>query len=339
MNITHKEGQFVAEITGSLLTVRHARRSVFTCRLRPFPWFVVRSDGLYVHNALTPLYRGEDADTLLTCLTGVLAGTEKRRAARRWLTGGVAAVALASVAWVSGLSSLSLPSGSASELLMNTHPHSVLNPGSAGSRPLNVAGNTHIGGALPAPVAARTTLWPLPAAVRAGLPARLEHAAARGVFTVPMSAGHARTLYVFADPQCPNCQRMERLFEAASDSVNVEIFPVTVEGGAASLAALAPVMALPLSQRPAAWKQLFSADAGVGVPGSVPVAGVKTPDAAALEMARAAVGVNEVAFRAYRLPGTPWTISDDGRYVPQAALASPEALQRFLTEGDMHDGQ
>ncbi|ERH63863.1 hypothetical protein N172_20760, partial [Pantoea dispersa EGD-AAK13] len=56
-------------------------------------------------------------------------------------------------------------------------------------------------------------------------------------------------------------------------------------------------------------------------------------DDAQAETARGAIGVNEVAFRAYRLPGTPWTISDDGRYVPQGVLSSPAALTDFLNGG------
>jgi TrbB protein len=129
---------------------------------------------------------------------------------------------------------------------------------------------------------------------------------------------------------------MERHFETAAGLVNVIIFPVTIEGGDASLKALTPVMALDESVRATAWKQLFAADAGISVPGGQP-APVVTDETLA-ETARGAIGVNEVAFRAYRLPGTPWTISDDGRYVPQAVLSSPAALMAFLN-GERHDGQ
>lgn len=75
----------------------------------------------------------------------------------------------------------------------------------------------------------------------------------------------------------------------------------------------------------------------MGVPGAVPRAPAAADDAQA-ETARGAIGVNEVAFRAYRLPGTPWTISDDGRYVPQGVLSSPAALTDFLNGGG-HDRQ
>lgn len=116
--------------------------------------------------------------------------------------------------------------------------------------------------------------------------------------------------------------------------VNVVIFPVTIEGRESSLKSLTPVMQLPETERAAAWKQLFDADAGITVPGKAE----EKEDETLAETARGAIGVNEVAFRAYRLPGTPWTISDDGRYVPQAVLSSPAALTAFLN-GDDHDGQ
>ena len=179
--------------------------------------------------------------------------------------------------------------------------------------------------------------WSLPASARLTLPAKLRSAASRGIFTIPLSSGHARTLYVFADPLCANCQRMERHFETAAGMVNVVIFPVTIEGRNDSMQMLTPVMLMPEAERAAGWKHLFSADAGMPVPG-------RTQDASPVavkektELAQGALGVNEVAYRAYRLPGTPWTISDDGRYVPQAVLSSPGALEAFLKEGEA-DGQ
>ncbi len=51
--------------------------------------------------------------------------------------------------------------------------------------------------------------WTLPREVRATLPQKLHNAAERKLFTVDYSSGHARTLYVFSDPGCPNCQRLE----------------------------------------------------------------------------------------------------------------------------------
>lgn len=369
MNLSRREGPFVAEITGSLLSARRetgeagwgsggaefhtdaASESLFILPVADMPGFVMHGDGLYVqhaHDALATVYRGGDAAQLLRCITGLLTDAELRGAKRRKFTD--AGWTLAPYVLAGGL--LILACAAASLITSpSPSPHGVqppdgiYRPETAPARPSPVP-------YMPTPLAVpresgepASTLpqaatpadgWDLPPAVREALPAKLHNAASRGLFTVLLSGGHARTVYVFADPACPNCQRMERHIETAAGTVNVVIFPVTIEGRDASLKALTPVMALPEAQRAAAWKRLFAADAGISVPGGAAAPAVT--DETQAETARGAIGVNEVAFRAYRLPGTPWTISDDGRYVPQSVLSSPAALIEFLNGGG-HDGQ
>nr|WP_263472513.1 DsbC family protein [Pseudomonas sp. AU10]MCV2226944.1 DsbC family protein [Pseudomonas sp. AU10]WKV17796.1 TrbB protein [Pseudomonas sp. AU10] len=179
--------------------------------------------------------------------------------------------------------------------------------------------------------------WTLPEATRRTLPEKLHNAAERKFFTVDYSSGHGRTLYVFADPSCPNCQRVEPLLQAAASEYNVVIFPVAVIGREQSIAAITPVLCMPPEQRKAAWAALFDVgrdglnlgekkdasgdvDAGAGLqPGKC-------------DLAEKALGINEVAYQAYRIPGTPWVISDDGRHVSQALLNDPTKLQAFLND-------
>lgn len=347
MTIIRKEGLFVAEISEGLLSTRRfiaeqgrgkggesytncASLPLFTFSVSQLPWFVVHGDGLYAqnaHDALTPLYRGEDAGQLLECITNALRNISKRR--RRWGRGTMIAAVLLAGSAVGALSLL--PSHYSERPEPPAEPVYLAPPVPAPASPVRSAAPTGQQDAVPA------DNWTLPAAARATLPAKLRNAASRGMFTVPLSSGHARTLYVFADPLCANCQRMERHFETAAGMVNVVIFPVTIEGRHDSLQTLTPVMMLPEAERATAWKHLFSADAGVPVPGSTqdvtPAAGKEKT-----ELAQGAIGINEVAYRAYRLPGTPWSISDDGRYVPQAVLSSPAALEEFLKAGAA-DGQ
>lgn len=373
MSTTHREGPFVAEITGDLLSVRRCQTEekwgvesgsltgngismLFFCSLRPMPWFVIHSDGLYAqnaHDALTPLYRGEDAGQLLHCITGLLTTVESKRIDRgqiRKLVFTATLACLAGILLVGSSIAFHLFTTPDPRLLTTVDTHTVFPPPESASfmpaepgvRTVMPPQEHDMGTDLPLrpqmpPAAAPAYGWDLPQNVRAELPGKLKNAASRGLFTVPLSTGHARTLYVFADPACPNCQRMERHFETAAGTVNVVIFPVTIEGHEASLNALTPVMALPEAERPAAWKQLFAADAGIGVPGAAQAAPAVTNEVQA-ETARGAIGVNEVAFRAYRLPGTPWTIADDGRYVPQSVLSSPAALMAYLNGGS-HDGE
>lgn len=365
MSITRKEGPFVAKITGDLLSVHRGQTegkqdvksrqltgsgmsTLFLCSLRQKPWFVVHSDGLYAqnaHDALTPLYRGEDASQLLCCITSLLTTVESKRLTNRWIHkfSFFASVFIVSVLVVIKtviLPALQTPSGSGLLTTVDTPRPGLSAPAQAApvAPPVIQSYEESLRTVRPAPlqqppVATNDNGWSLPQNVRAELPEKLHKAASRGLFTVPLSSGHARTIYVFADPACPNCQRMERHFETAAGAVNVVIFPVTIEGREASLNALTPVMALPEAERAAVWKQLFAADAGIGVPGAAQSAPAVTDETKA-ETARGAIGVNEVAFRAYRLPGTPWTIADDGRYVPQSVLSSPAALTAFLNGGD-----
>ena len=170
--------------------------------------------------------------------------------------------------------------------------------------------------------------WTLPESMRTALPINLQMAAERKLFTVEYSSGHARTLYVFADPQCPNCQRLEPALEAAAKDFNVVVFPVTVIGREKSIASITPVLCLPPEQRKAAWSNLFDVGHGVMEMG-------KAQESAAVEpghcdIAGKALGVNEVAYQTYRIPGTPWAIADDGRHVSQKVLQNPLKLQAFM---------
>lgn len=376
MNLSRREGPFVAKIIGDLLSVQRYQTEekwgpesgsltgngismLFFCSLRQMPWFVVHSDGLYAqnaHDALTPLYRGEDAALLLRCINDLMTTVESKRlrslrqrkysyvAAALIAAGFLLAIPITGFKFLSAHDTPMLTTvDSRQEFLSKVGParNMPAEPAVPSMMQLQDKGE-HIDHGAPqqqtqqSAAAAPADGWDLPLNVRAELPSKLRNAASRGLFTVPLSAGHARTVYVFSDPNCPECQRMERHLEAASDVVNVVIFPVTIRGGVSSLQVLTPVMALPEVQRADAWQRLFSADAGVSVPGKAPAASV--PAENVVELARGAIGVNEVAYHAYRLPGTPWTISDDGRYVPQSVLSSPAALTEFLNGGS-HDGQ
>ncbi|MEQ9927983.1 thioredoxin fold domain-containing protein [Pectobacterium parvum] len=365
MTISHKDGPFVAEIFGGQLSARRYQPAeecgndseLFTsCSSNPIfifplvknPWFVIHGERLYAqneHESLTPVYQGNDAVQLLSCITSLLATAESKR--KRFRVKGicVGAVMLGLLAWftLAPFDGLSKLRGLSEAVALTTVDESgevrslTPQPTHQDIRKSAPVKSIGLDPSMNAPSAVPTDGWSLPLHMRAELPSKLKNAAARGLFTVPLSSGHSRTIYVFADPECSNCQRMERHFEAAADLVNVVIFPVTIEGGTSSLETLTQVMALPEASRANAWRNLFSADTGISVPGGTQ-ASLSVMDETQAETARAAIGVNEVAFRAYRLPGTPWTISDDGRYVSQAVLSSPSALTTFLT-GGAHDGQ
>jgi TrbB protein len=175
--------------------------------------------------------------------------------------------------------------------------------------------------------------WALPPALRLTLPDKLRKAAERGLFTVNYSAGHARTLYVFADPGCPNCQRLEASLNALAETFNVVVFPVAVIGKDKSVAAITPVLCLPPEQRKAAWDALFDpAPEGLSLGKQKQEQASQSVESGACETANKALGINQLAYQTYRIPGTPWVISDDGRYVSQALLRAPLKLHTFLLE-------
>lgn len=189
--------------------------------------------------------------------------------------------------------------------------------------------------AAPAPAKA----WTLQAS--GGLPENLRKAADRKLFTVDYSSDHPRTVYVFADPACPNCQRVEPLLRAASEKVNVVVFPVSIIGKQKSIASITPVLCLPPEARKEAWASLF--DVGrdglsLGQDRAAGAGPISTDvDLNKCDIAKSALGVNEVAYMKYKIPGTPWVIADDGRHVPQAILSDATSLEAFLSSKGASD--
>ncbi|MDH2272299.1 hypothetical protein [Serratia marcescens] len=151
----------------------------------------------------------------------------------------------------------------------------------------------------------------------------LHKTAQSGQYTIALSSGHARTLYVFADPLCHNCQIIEPALEALSEKYNIEVFPVTLVGKQQTLNLVSPILCQAPAARPALWKSLFRADAGLA-PGET------ASQSTSCEAGETAVAKNDVAFDYYTLPGTPSLLADDGRYIPLQSLKSDDALEAFL---------
>lgn len=160
------------------------------------------------------------------------------------------------------------------------------------------------------------------------LATNLRNAAQKQLFTVALSTGHPRSLYVFADPQCHNCRLFEPALQALSDSVNIEIFPVTLVGKDITAKSVVPVLCAPATTRPVLWRNLFDDGAGMlDLANPAPaLPGCKVGDIA---LAR-----NDKAFALYHLPGTPTVIADDGRPVPFVTMKSEAALSDFLNGGN-----
>lgn len=189
--------------------------------------------------------------------------------------------------------------------------------------------------AAPAPAPAQPK--PLtPAEFKAAQQALAEHlkqAAEKKTFTITLSSGHPRTLYVFADPDCQNCRLFEPVLLALSATVNVEIFPVTLVGKADTVKKVVPLLCAPAQARAILWRNLFDTGAGMR--------DLNHPQPALPECddGRKALARNDLAMQLFHLPGTPTVIADDGRMVPFAVLRSTATLDTFLNTGPQPDSQ
>ncbi|MBW5276077.1 thioredoxin fold domain-containing protein [Citrobacter sp. On28M] len=156
--------------------------------------------------------------------------------------------------------------------------------------------------------------------------ASLKKATDSGRYTINLSGGRARTIYVFSDPLCPHCREIEPTLEALTRDYNVVIFPVTLVGKQSTTEAVAPVLCAAPQKRAQLWQSLFKAD-GVR---SLSAAETDSPAQASCTDGEHALAINDRAFDYYQLPGTPQLIADDGRYIPFSALTSDDALDRFM---------
>lgn len=156
--------------------------------------------------------------------------------------------------------------------------------------------------------------------------ASLKKATGSGRYTINLSAGRARTIYVFSDPLCPHCREIEPTLEALTRDYNVVIFPVTLVGKQKTTEAVAPVLCAAPQKRAQLWQSLFKAD---GVMSLSPTES-DTPTPTSCTDGEHAVAINDRAFDYYQLPGTPQLIADDGRDIPFSALTSDDALARFM---------
>ncbi|EMD4511767.1 hypothetical protein VQ300_004801 [Salmonella enterica] len=170
-------------------------------------------------------------------------------------------------------------------------------------------------------------------AARAG---NLKRAANSGRYTISLSSGHSRTIYVFSDPLCPHCQEIEPTLEALTRDYNVVIFPVTLVGKQDTVNTVAPIFCRAPQKRGYLWLSLFNVDGGI----SLAPHDTRESGTASCTVGEHAISINDRAFDYYQLPGTPQLIADDGRDIPFSALTSDDALARFMNapEQEVNNG-
>ena len=157
----------------------------------------------------------------------------------------------------------------------------------------------------------------------------LKRSADRGLFTIPLSTGHERTLYAFLDPTCAVCKSMEPAIEQLAQHYNVVIFPVSVvNDGGDAVDKIVPVLCgKDQTARAVAWSDLFRPDAGMPVPGQATSSQVSADCSVS---AQAVVAVNDTGFRTFGFSGTPTVLTDTGIRLATGMLAAPDKIAHFL---------
>ncbi|WPM86273.1 hypothetical protein QNH14_23800 (plasmid) [Apirhabdus apintestini] len=153
--------------------------------------------------------------------------------------------------------------------------------------------------------------------------ASLKKAADSGRYTIDLSSGRTRTIYVFSDPLCPHCQEIEPTLEALTRDYNVVIFPVTLVGKQDTVAAVS----LFYVPHPISVRRCGNHSSEQTVTSLSPTASKETAPDSCTD-GQHAISINDRAFDYYQLPGTPQLIADDGRNIPLTPLP---AMTRWPT--------
>lgn len=287
---------FSVTLKGGLLTACDQQRCLFIVHPGKAPRFFLRENALCHQTAdqrAVALYHADSPKVARQLLAAVGQALENRTSARRLkLAGLLVGAIILGTAISHGVSAL---------------PDVTAHPAMA-----------------TAPVAPTPPVNTAPEDAYRAVAQKLKAAAASGRYTVSLSAGHARTLYVFADPLCPHCREIEPVLEALGRDYNVEVFPVTLIGQQDTVNLVSPVLCTQPAARRARWLQLFTGDAGMA-PGD-------TAPPAACEAGTRAISRNDDAYHAWHLPGTPTLLADNGHQIPFSALKSDDALAQFMAQ-------
>jgi len=155
-----------------------------------------------------------------------------------------------------------------------------------------------------------------PSQLNTGDLSALQDAIQNGHFSVQLSSGHDRSLYVFSDPLCPHCRDIEPRLEALSKQYNVYIMPVSIIGDKRSEARIAPVLDAAPNERAKLWHSTVMMPYGESDPD------MKGYQGNALTI----VNANDVAFAKFGFLGTPTIVADNGKVLMPSQLQDDSRL-------------
>nr|WP_256354551.1 DsbC family protein [Pseudomonas reactans] len=144
----------------------------------------------------------------------------------------------------------------------------------------------------------------------------LRDGVATNKYSIQLSSGPKGNLYVFSDPLCPYCQRLEPQLEKLTADYTIHVFPVSVIGGENSQKQLAPLLCGAVEARAALWKQA--------------IGGNPEKQAASCEQATEVLAANNEFFRAMLFEGTPVIINGQGHEFPSIQRATAENITHWI---------
>lgn len=135
--------------------------------------------------------------------------------------------------------------------------------------------------------------------------------------TVQRSSGDKGTLYVFSDPYCGHCRKLEPELDKLAQDYTVHIVPVTVIGRERSVSAVGTILCAQPEEQRRLWKQVMSGKALSGK---------------ACKEGRAAARHNTQMFRRFGVPGTPYLANATGELDPDYVERKAQSIARWLSE-------
>lgn len=136
-----------------------------------------------------------------------------------------------------------------------------------------------------------------------------------GKYSIQRSAGGKTPLYVFSDPSCPYCQRLESELEKLESAYSIHIFPVSIIGGEASAAKIVPVLCSDTGSQGSLWAK---ATDGLPVEGE------------ACDAGEASLSANNQIFQGLQFIGTPTLINAKGEQLPLSVPMDASSIAQWL---------
>ncbi|MHC5208799.1 thioredoxin domain-containing protein [Pseudomonas chlororaphis] len=148
------------------------------------------------------------------------------------------------------------------------------------------------------------------------LASALRDGVATNKYSIQLSSGSKGDLYVFSDPLCQFCQRLETQLEKLTADYTIHMFPVSVIGGDDSQKQLGPLLCSEADARQGLWKQAIS--------------GTREKQVVSCEQATEVLTANNEFFRAMLFEGTPVIVNAQGQEFPSTQRATAENITQWI---------